>query len=85
MKLDDVEWSNNVVFLIHNSPRAILRCHDNFWCGLAEILLGNNENADLRLEQVAKEDPNYLGSGSQICFENLSTKKQADRQVFFIH
>ena len=61
-QLNDIELCNNTIFLIKNSAESILaRSNDHFWCGMAEFMLGNADAASIRLEQVQKDDPTYLG------------------------
>ena len=61
-QLTDVELCNNVLFLLHKSPESILsKSNDHFWCGLADAVTGNLDSAAIRLEQVTKDDPTYLG------------------------
>ena len=61
-QLTDVELCNNVLFLLHKSPESILsKSNDHFWCGLADAVTGNSDSAAIRLEQVTKDDPTYLG------------------------
>ena len=61
-QLNDVEFCNNLLFLLNHSPESIsARSNDHFWSAVADVILGNNDSASIRLEQVQKDDPTYLG------------------------
>ena len=61
MLLNDIELCNNLIFLIHKSPGSILlKTHDHFWCGLAEFCRKNYDAAEIRLEQIQRDDPTNL-------------------------
>lgn len=63
MILTDIELCNNLIFLIHKSLGSILlKSHDHFWCGLAEFARCNYDAAEIRLEQIQRDDPAYIAT-----------------------
>ena len=85
-QLNDVEFCNNLLFLLNQSPESIAaRSNDHFWSAVADVILGNNDSASIRLEQVQKDDPSYLGGiilhANILKQSNKEKSKQLDAEL----
>ena len=85
-QLNDIEFCNNLLFLLNQSPESIsARSNDHFWSAVADCILGNNDSASIRLEQLQKDDPSYLGGiilHANICKQtNKEKSKKLDSEL----